>query len=393
MHSHTPNFTIIVNWKQKGFGCSKVCSYCNWRTSPLLPHGAQSEQAISNFIKQCNKSFITISGGGDPLYRFEENRHDLERMASIIKAHGFKVRVITREVQHVAQLRGIADYVSISLDQEIFTEIDRYKDQWLGMDIEYSLVLPSLPEQELNALKPQYMGIRSKLGGRLALRENFNSVHSINPACMSFGHSGIVFVPKKLCLESRYLSKVEGNGYSIVQDHAALAHRLMHHSHIYIFGGFAKHLVSPTNHLEYDDIDIIATDSSVLTSLTEEFAYTFKETSPAGSYPRYFIGTSTRAGKSIQLILMANAYDAHTFIFNAQYALDRFGYNQGFFFDPSVGEQTIRNAVIHKTAHSIPGPRAMHLFSTDRSQIESRHKLKLIKKGYSVIEFAPSVSV
>ena len=113
--SHS-NFTIIVNWKAKGFGCAKACSYCNWRSSPLLPQGAQSPEAVSAFIRQCKKSFITISGGGDPLYRFEENHAALLSMADTIKAQGFKVRVITREVQHVAKLKGIADHVSISLD-------------------------------------------------------------------------------------------------------------------------------------------------------------------------------------------------------------------------------------------------------------------------------------
>jgi hypothetical protein len=66
MHTHHPNYTIVVNWMKKGFGCAKVCAYCNWRESPLLPHGGQSADAITAFIRQCRKPFITISGGADP---------------------------------------------------------------------------------------------------------------------------------------------------------------------------------------------------------------------------------------------------------------------------------------------------------------------------------------
>lgn len=67
-----PNYTIVVNWMKKGFGCAKVCSYCNWRDSPLLPHGSQSADAIAAFLQHCKKPFITISGGADPIFRFAE---------------------------------------------------------------------------------------------------------------------------------------------------------------------------------------------------------------------------------------------------------------------------------------------------------------------------------
>jgi hypothetical protein len=128
-----PNFTIIVNWKAKGFGCSKVCTYCNWRGSPLLPHGPQSPEAVSAFISQCRKSFITISGGGDPLYKFDDNKAALHSMAGTIKEHGFKARIITREVQQVAQLKGIVDHVSISLDDDVLRTLDAHRHQWAGM--------------------------------------------------------------------------------------------------------------------------------------------------------------------------------------------------------------------------------------------------------------------
>lgn len=50
-NSKYTNFTIIVNWKERGFGCSKACTYCNWRGSPMLPQGPQSAADVKAFIR------------------------------------------------------------------------------------------------------------------------------------------------------------------------------------------------------------------------------------------------------------------------------------------------------------------------------------------------------
>ncbi len=117
------NFTIIVNWKEKGFGCARNCSYCNWRESPLLPHGPHLRDTVDGFIGRCRRSFVTISGGGDPLYKFDENLGPLVELSDCIKARGLKVRIITREVQDLARLNGIAHYVSVSLDREVLAQL------------------------------------------------------------------------------------------------------------------------------------------------------------------------------------------------------------------------------------------------------------------------------
>jgi hypothetical protein len=379
-----PNFTIIVNWKERGFGCNKACSYCNWRSSPLLPQGAQSQDTVTAFIRQCKKSFITISGGGDPLYKFDENFPALLAMVDNINANGYRVRIITREIQHVAKLKGIADHISISLDDDVLDALPKYQNHWKELDVEYSLVLPPLPIEALIDLKPQYMALHRQLGRRLVLRENFNSIFPLDLQVLSFGHSGIVYVPKSLCLNSRYLSTIDCIGHDIVQDNAALIEYIMIQPGAHVFGGLVKHLLDPAVHLEYSDIDVIATSMEVMDELAEKFAFTFKEVSTERNYPRYFIGKSIRAGKDIQVVLMDSASDAKKFIFNAQYAVDRVGYNNGFFFDPLIGESAIRQAALEKSAVPVSGPRNTELFHADRQQIELRHKSKLIKKGFFI---------
>jgi hypothetical protein len=385
MKSVPQNFTIVVNWRKKGFGCGKACSYCTWRDSALLPHGGQSTNAISAFITQCKKSFITISGGADPLYRFEEYGEELRTMIDTVRQHGFRVRIITREVAHVSKLKGIVDFVSISLDTEVLEAIKPFQAEWKCMDIEYSLVLPPLPTEDIVRLKPQYAALRRTLGKRLVLRENLNSIFPLDMQRLSFGHSGIVFVPKKLCLGSRYLSTIDCIGHDIVQDNEGLAAYLMGHPDVHLFGGFVKHLVNPRVHIDYNDIDVIALDTSVMSTLGQRFGFAFTEVSESSSYPRYFIGKSTRAGKAIQLVLMNSLSDVRQFINNAQYDADRISYSNSIFhFDSTVGEHAIRDGINTKTASRIPGQRTTTLFNIHRPQIEQKHKAKLLRKGFIV---------
>jgi len=377
------NYTVIVNWKQRGFGCSKACSYCNWRGSPYLPQGPQSFDAVRAFAAGCDKSFVTISGGGDPLYKLHENEGYLRAMSDAIRGAGRKVRVITREVQQVKDLRGIADYVSISLDDEVLSMLQGHQDDWDGLDIDYSIVLPPLPAKDLRTLMPQYLALRMQLGRTLVLRENFNSIFPLDATDLTLGQKGIVFVPRSVCLEGRYLAAVECNGHDLIQDNRRLSEFLMNRSDVLLFGGFVKHIMAPSVHLEYDDIDILTANEGLLQLLGQQFSFEFKETSPPGSYPRYFSGRSARAGKRLQVVLVDSMHDAERFVFNAQYAVDRVGYRCEMVFDQSVGEDFIRTAVREKVVHAVPGKRDLSLFGPDRAFVEMKHRAKLIRKGFT----------
>ena len=388
INAASSNFTIIVNWKEKGFGCTRNCSYCNWRASPLLPHGPHLRKMVDNFVVRCRKPFVTISGGGDPLYKLEENLGSLVELCDWIKARGLKVRIITRETEDLERLNGIAHYVSVSLDTEVMELL--VADSKLSartnfhFNLEFSLVLPPLPEPEIVKLMPQYSSLQRKLGARLVLRENLNSIFPLSRSALSSGRSDLVFVPKRLCLDGLYLSTMESTGHELVQDNQVLVEHLMAHPNILLFGGFVKHLIAPIAHMEYSDIDLIALNEEVMDELSSGFGYAFRETSSGADYPRYFQGRSGKAGKSLQVILLSSAEQARKFIFSAQYTADRVGYCQGFVFDPDTGEDVIRHAICTKKIQLASAPRSMELFHANRSQIERRHTMKLIKKGFSV---------
>ena len=156
----------------------------------------------------------------------------------------------------------------------------------------------------------------------------------------------------------------------------------------YIFGGLVRHIINPTVHPTYSDIDLITIDIDLLDRLRTEFGYDFREVSRPGSSPRYFLAKSPRFTKTIQLILMQSHAQVMLFINNAQYDIDRVAYgNQQFYFDLSIsGEDVIRQAINTKCATFIQGPRDMSLFSPNRRQIELRHRWKLIQKGFTIID-------
>lgn len=391
MYDQHSNYTILVNWgvgkqKPRGFGCAKACDYCNWRGWDGLPYQAQPNHQVAAFIASCRKSTISISGGAEPLYRLDENLPKLLAMIGVIRDHGFRTRIVTREVQHIATLSGIVDHFSISLDADVLVELPRYQHEWAEMDVEYSLVLPPLPADQLQPLMPQYAALHRQLGRRLVLRENLNSLYCVDFKRLSPGHRGIVFVPKALCLSGRYLATQEWGGHEILLDHQQLFDYLMHDPSVHLFGSAVKHMLSPGIHSEYGDIDLLATDAAAMAQLQERFGYRFKEVSDSSaSYPRYFLGKSDRAGKSIHLVLVTSAQEAQRFIFSAQYNIDRVGFSNGSFqFDERVGEAAIRQAILTKHASHVKGSRDMALFSPNRPSIEARHRIKLVRRGFSI---------
>jgi hypothetical protein len=226
------------------------------------------------------------------------------------------------------------------------------------------------------------------LGGRLVLRENLNSIHPLDFSQLRFRHSGIVFVPKRLCLNGRYLTTIDCTGHELVQDNEALARTLMNDTRVFLFGGFVRHLVNPVVHIEYGDIDVIALDPAVMVELGQRHGFTFADVSASGrSYPRYFIGRSTRAGKTIQLVLMSTAADALQFVMSAQYDADRVAFSNGrFHFDDAVGEERTRRAIDTRQVSTVIGPRDLHLFKHNRPLIEQRHKHKLLRKGFTIVD-------
>jgi hypothetical protein len=167
-----------------------------------------------------------------------------------------------------------------------------------------------------------------------------------------------------------------------------LVRYLMREPNLYIFGGLLKHIICPTVHPHFTDIDLIAIDRRALDDLRDAFEYAFKELPRIGNGPHYFIGKSRRTDKVIQLVLMRSHLHAMQFaVEGPQYDIDRVAFSNGrFYFDVGIGEPAIRDAIKAKRANRVAAPRNLSHFAPHRPMIEQRHKLKLLRKGFTIID-------
>jgi hypothetical protein len=169
---------------------------------------------------------------------------------------------------------------------------------------------------------------------------------------------------------------------------ARLLRYLMQAPNLYIFGGLLKHIICPTVHPDYTDLDLIAIDIGELDRIQDAFGYVFRELPRIGNGPRYFLGKSRGCDKVIQLILMRSHLHALQFaVEGPQYDVDRAVFSDGcFYFDDAIGEEAIRAAVKTRKASRVTAPRNMTHFAPHRPQIEQRHRLKLLHKGFTIID-------
>jgi hypothetical protein len=318
------NYSIIVNHRERGFGCTKACSYCSWRTSKFLPHGLQNLDDIADFARRCERPFVTLSGGGDPLYRFEIYGEALIAAVRAIRDAGKKVRIITREVAALRSTIELFDYVSISLDYETELELRQARNRFRGFDIECSLVAPMLRTADLIDLMPSYAATQRRIGYPLVIRENLNSaaILDIRAICGKLPHN-VKFSSKATCLEGRYLlEEQEVTGTAFLFNMERLYDCLATDPNTYIYGGFLRHLYNPRKYHEYGDIDLVIVGNSPI-GLLEQQSYEFKEITAAfGRHPRYYIGTSLVGGPKIHIVRFETHAAAETHLSLAQFRMD-----------------------------------------------------------------------
>lgn len=87
------NFSIVTN-----FGCAKRCFFCAFANHRLK----MERQPIDwDYLDWCLGRFtgqkVSISGGGDPLYKLEENLSTLKKIVAICRNHGHQVDLHTNE--------------------------------------------------------------------------------------------------------------------------------------------------------------------------------------------------------------------------------------------------------------------------------------------------------
>ena len=108
-------FSIITN-----FGCTKKCSYCVWRNKPHPLKDLRTTNENTDWDRllwyASDYDKISVSGGGDPLNEFDENK---EWWNHLIENYRGKIDVHTALVLPVI---AFMDKVVIHLDYNDFCD-------------------------------------------------------------------------------------------------------------------------------------------------------------------------------------------------------------------------------------------------------------------------------
>ena len=88
-------FSIITN-----FGCNQNCWYCIWNKHPLKDvHNDTDWNKLECALALFPQEKISISGGGDPLYNFEDNTRWYERLFFLCEKHNKQIDIHTSEIK------------------------------------------------------------------------------------------------------------------------------------------------------------------------------------------------------------------------------------------------------------------------------------------------------
>lgn len=381
--------SIIINHSLVGHGCSRKCNYCNWKDSENLPKGIQDFALIKEFIESSDKDIITISGGGDPLWNINENGENLLKLINFIKIDmGKKVRIITREVKNLSFIKDKVDFVSVSLDNSVMKQL-KYTEGFNPGSLDFSMVLPPLSTEEIAKYKPYYIKLLEKLKRPLVLRENLNSVFSLNFSKLSFGDNiPIKILPKKYCFEGRYLANTIVRGYQLLLNRKLFIKTISGLKGLYFFGGFAKHVLTQGIY-PYNDIDIVMSNNGY--ELFKPFMHDFivMDNSFRRGKLRY-IKLRHKLDKTFELHIVVfigfsnDAVDSiinDTILNNSQLDVDRFYYYEKFIYSDN-DTSIIRDKILSMEAIESPTNDESIIFNGNETF--NRYKQKMQLKGWTI---------
>lgn len=91
----SPNISIITNW-----GCPCNCWYCVWKTHPLKNVSLKTDwNKLNDFLwKNRYKGKVSVSGGGDCLFKFQEYNKWWKILIKICKDYELKLDVHSRNI-------------------------------------------------------------------------------------------------------------------------------------------------------------------------------------------------------------------------------------------------------------------------------------------------------
>ena len=111
------------------FGCDNDCSFCIWKKHSLgkKPAPKTDFRRLALFLKENKfKKKVSVSGGGDPLFRYSEDRSRLEPYLRAAEEAGLKIDIHTRERVFDDKLWKRASACVFSLDEPLNRETEKF---------------------------------------------------------------------------------------------------------------------------------------------------------------------------------------------------------------------------------------------------------------------------
>jgi len=157
---------------------------------------------------------------------------------------------------------------------------------------------------------------------------------------------------------------------------------------LYIYGGLLKRIIDPTSTAPLGDLDVIALDAKVMEVMTERFGVVFRRVNTPITRTPYFVGKAGHGNvKIVHLALLRSHEQAMRYVMNNQLDIDRLALsNHHLFYDPKFDPSALCDAIRAKRATRVQGTRDMTLFAKNRPQIERHYEVRLLRKGYTVID-------
>jgi len=136
MQKQDRNISIITN-----FGCDHDCWYCIWKQHPDQHMKQETDwQQLEQFlVANQSKGKVSVSGGGDPLYNYQNNKEWWERLLDLCEKYAILVDIHTRTKIDDSELFERINRVCFSVE---YIDIVANQDylEWLSIYTKVRLV-------------------------------------------------------------------------------------------------------------------------------------------------------------------------------------------------------------------------------------------------------------
>ena len=206
------NHSIILNWGDKKHGCKFNCKFCSFRKNTLMQkRRVPSNKDIDKFLNGYEGYKVYISGGGDPLYEYEKNKEELNRIIDYLHSKGYLVNMITKEYKNALKIYKKINQFNFStevLDKELLDVIKKIKSDCNSeTDIRVSIIFD---DGKSSNFYKDYINFYATYVNEVCIREDYNKnnfriLNSSFIELLSLKSEKVVLLPAKNCDKSYYL--------------------------------------------------------------------------------------------------------------------------------------------------------------------------------------------